>query len=96
MVITNTHFKKWPEVFAMTSTTTSKTISVLQETFARSGILEQLVSDNGPQLVSEKFEIFLSRNGVKHICTSPYHPASNGAAERLVYTDHEASTPKRI
>ena len=72
---------KWPEVFTMTSTTTSKTISVLEETFARFGIPEQLVSDNGQQLVSEEFETFLNRNSVKHICTSPYHPATNGAAE---------------
>ena len=41
---------------------------------------------HGPQFVSEKLESFLRRNGVKHIHTSPYHPASNGAAERLVQT----------
>ena len=42
--------------------------------------------DNGPQFVSEELESFLRRNGVRHIHTSPYHPASNGAAERLVQT----------
>ena len=74
----------------MSSTTTSKTIAKLRDSFARFGLPEQLVSDNGPQFVSEEFESFLSRNGVKHIRSSPYHPASNGAAERLVQTVKQA------
>ena len=44
------------------------------------------MSDNGPQFISQEFESFLSTNGVKHIKSVPYHPASNGAAERLVQT----------
>ena len=44
------------------------------------------MSDNGPQFISSEFQTFLSNNGVKHIKSSPYHPASNGAAERLVQT----------
>ena len=70
----------------MSSTTASKTIAKLRDTFARFGLPEQLVSDNGPQFVSEELESFLRRNGVKHIHTSSYHPASNGAVERLVQT----------
>ena len=45
-----------------------------------------LVTDNGPCFVSEEFEIFLAKNGVKHITTAPYHPATNGLAERAVQT----------
>ena len=41
-------------------------------------------SDNGPQFISEEFEDFLKRNGVKHVKVAPYHAASNGAAERMV------------
>ena len=59
----------------MSSTTASKTIPKLRDAFARFGLPEQLVSDNGPQFVSEESESFLHRNGVKHIHTSPYHPA---------------------
>ena len=42
---------KWPEVFTMSSTTSGRTISKLRETFARFGLPEELVSDNGPQFV---------------------------------------------
>ena len=67
---------KWPEVFAMPSTTTDKTIEVFRHLFAAyGGIPEQIVMDNG-QFRAAEFAFFLNANGVKHICTIPYHPAS--------------------
>ena len=81
---------KWPEVCVMDSTTSSKTITVLREMFARYGLPRQLVSDNGPQFTLSEFKQFLRCNGVKHITTAPYHPSSNGAAERLVQTVKQA------
>ena len=77
---------KWPEAQIMTTTTAAETIAVLRNVFARNGIPKQLVSDNGPQFRSEEFQQFMARNGVQHIQISPYHPASNGAAERFVQT----------
>ncbi|XP_029115138.1 uncharacterized protein K02A2.6-like [Scleropages formosus] len=75
---------KWPEVFSMSSTTATQTITVLRELFARTGVPEQLVSDNGPQFVSEEFQIFLKNNGIRHVTSAPYHPATNGLVERFV------------
>ena len=77
---------KWPEIVEMSSTTADTTIAILRCVFAAYGLPEQLVSDNGPQFVSLEFADFLRSNGVKHICTAPYHPSSNGAVERLVQT----------
>ena len=55
--------------------------------FARYGIPENVVSDNGPQLASEKFSQFFRQNGVKFTRRVPtYHPSSNGTAERSVQT----------
>ena len=75
---------RWPEIYEMSSLTTAKTIAILRELFSRYGLPMQLVSDNGPQFTSAEFQEFMKLNGVKHIRTAPYHPASNGAAERLV------------
>ena len=85
LIVTDAH-SKWPEVRIMSSTTSAHTISALREMFAHFGLPQQVVSDNGPQFTSEQFAHFMAVNGVKHIQTSPYHPASNGAAERLVQT----------
>ena len=85
LIVTDAH-SKWPEVALMTSTTATRTIAVLRDMFARYGIPEQVVSDNGPQFVSAEFKSFMVMNGVKHIRSAPYHPSTNGAAERLVQT----------
>ena len=89
LIVVDAH-SKWPEVIEMPSTTAPKTIAELRRLFAAYGLPEQLVSDNGPQFVAEEFAIFLKRNGVKHIRSSPYHPSSNGAAERFVRTFKQA------
>ncbi len=77
---------KWPEVAVMNSTSSEKTIEELRSVFSRFGIPQQLVSDNGPQLVSEEFQCFLRVNGIQHIRSAPYHPSTNGLAERFVQT----------
>ncbi|CAL9695388.1 unnamed protein product [Knipowitschia caucasica] len=77
---------KWPEVAIMKSTTSEKTVKELGEMFSRFGSPVQLVSDNGPQLVSKEMSDFLQANGVQQIKSAPYHPATNGLAERFVQT----------
>lgn len=85
LIVVDAH-SKWPEVVSMGSTTSLATIQALRRMFASYGIPRQLVSDNGPQFSSLEFTTFLARNGVKHILTAPYHPSSNGQAERFVRT----------
>ncbi|KAG8232478.1 hypothetical protein J437_LFUL012710 [Ladona fulva] len=59
---------KWPEVFPMKNATSQATIN------------EQIVLDNEPQFTSAEFKHFQMR----HVCTSPYHPCSNGEGECFV------------
>lgn len=77
-------FSKWLEVFIMHSTSSFKTIERLRTLFATYGLPELLVSDNASCFTSHEFRDFLQKNGVKFKLIPPYHPASNGAAERSV------------
>ena len=89
LLVVDAH-SKWPEIIEMSSTTTNKTITELCKMFAAYGLPAQLVSDNGPQFTAEQFENFMQVNGIKHIKCAPFHPASNGAVERLVQTFKKA------
>ena len=72
----------WTQVMGV-DTTSSRTLAVLYGWFCgEMGFPTTLVSDNGPQLVSEEFEDKMKKWGVKHLLSPPYHPASNGLAER--------------
>ncbi|XP_050709686.1 uncharacterized protein K02A2.6-like [Eriocheir sinensis] len=79
-------YSKWPEIIPMQSTTSSNTIRTLMQIFAVHGLPERIVSDNGPQFCSQEFKDFLTVNGIQHIQSAPYHPATNGEAERFVQT----------
>ena len=73
---------KWPEIFTTTKTT-EKTISILRHFFYSYGFPEEIVNDNGPRFTSDQFADFLRQNGVRHTRSAPYHPATNGVAERI-------------
>ena len=77
-------FTKCVEVHPINNIKTVSTLKCLRETFSVFGILYTLVTDNGLLFVSEKFETFAKKNGIKHLTTAPYHPSSNGLAERMV------------
>ena len=79
-------YSKWPEIFRTRSTTTSSTLDILLEVCARYGNPRTIVSDNGTQFVSAAFKQFCIQHGIKHLTTAPYHPQSNGQAERFVDT----------
>ena len=81
-VLVDAH-SKCPEVLEMKSTTAEKTIDVMRTLFGSYGIPEQVVSDNGPQFTSDEFTEFMKRNRIKR---TPYHPSTNGLAERFVQT----------
>ena len=74
----------------MTTTSGTRTIEELRRLFATRGLPEQLVSDNGSQFTADKFGEFLRSNSIKHIRSAPYHPATNGLAERFVQTFKQA------
>jgi len=54
---------------------------LLVNIFARHGIPEVLITDNGPQFRSDKTKSFLDLNGVFVHYSAVYHPESNGMME---------------
>lgn len=79
-------YTKWPEIYVIPNITTATTIEKCREIFSRYGLPEVLVSDNGAQYTSHEFQQFLKMNGIIHKRSAPYHPATNGQAERNVQT----------
>jgi hypothetical protein len=77
-------FTKWVDAYAVSSTSAENTIEKLRSSFAVQGIPDTIVSDNGSGFTSAEFTGFLKKNGILHTTTAPYHPATNGAAERTV------------
>ena len=65
--------------------TTSKTIiNKLKAHFARYGIPDNIVSDNGPQFTSEMFSKFTKNWGIIHTTSSPHNSKANGKVESAV------------
>ena len=86
LIIVDAH-SKWPEMIGPMKTTTAEaTANAMRNVFARYGLPQQIVSDNGPPFQSAEYEEFLRQNGIQKILVSPCHPSSNGLAERFVQT----------
>ena len=81
---------KWIEVCVGKSSTAEVTVRHLQRVLAIYGIPKIVVTDNGSCFVSELFEDFCHRIGVRHAKVAPYHPSANGLAERAVQTIKQA------
>ena len=79
-------FSKWIDAYPVTTASSTLTIEKLRHSFAIHGLPEILVSDNAKCFISQEFNDFMKMNGVHHVTSVPYHPSSNGAAERAVQT----------
>ena len=83
MIVVDTH-SKWLEVIPLKTATVQTTVQRLQTLFPNFGVSESIVTDNGPQFAATEFQCFCRANGIRHALIAPYHPASNGLAERRV------------
>ena len=77
-------YSKYLEIFPMMKTDATRTIEKLRHLFSMFGLPEHIVSDNGPQFISEEFQTFLQKNDIQHTRTAPRHPTTNGQAERYM------------
>lgn len=79
-------YSKWLEIRITKNVTALATIGELRDIFTTHGLPSMLVSDNGSQLISYEFGEFIRRNGIVHTTCAPFHPSSNGMAERGAQT----------
>ena len=81
------YFSNFIEVVPLYNDTKSETvIKHIKMNIARYGIMETLISDNGPQYTSSQFAKFTESYGINHVTSSPTYPQSNGLAEKAVQT----------
>ena len=70
----------------VSSPSSAVTERMLRRTFATHGSPHVIVPDNASSFTSKEFSRFGALNGIKHVRCAPYHPSSNGLAERAVQT----------
>ena len=80
------YFSRYIEIALLKETSSDAVINHLKSIFARHGIPEVVISDNGPQYASSSFAKFTEKYGFEHITSSPRFPQSIGEAERAVQT----------
>ena len=80
------YYSRWIETVHLKQTTSVTVIEHCKSIFARFGIPEIVLSDNGPQFNSREFLKFSQDYAFTHLTSSPYHQQGNGEAERAVQT----------
>lgn len=80
------YFSNYIEVNVLNSISSNAVIGALKEQFARHGIPEELVTDNGPAYSSKEFSAFCREWEFVHTTSSPHYAQSNGLSERAVRT----------
>ncbi|XP_015778582.1 PREDICTED: uncharacterized protein LOC107356488 [Acropora digitifera] len=85
LVITD-YYSNFIEVARLNSVTFRSVIKEMKAVFARYGIPDVLVTDNGPQFAAAEFAVFEKSWMFQHITSSPHYSQSNGKAENAVKT----------
>ncbi|KAL0194540.1 hypothetical protein M9458_008112, partial [Cirrhinus mrigala] len=80
------YYSRYFEMERLHSCTASAVITKLKAVFARHGIPERVISDNGPCYSADEFHRFAAEWDFEHCTTSPRYPQSNGLAEKTVQT----------
>ena len=84
LVILCDYYSNYIEVESIRELTSAAVIRVMHSMFARWGIPEMLITDNGPCFSSADFKRFTEHWGVEHTSSSTRYAQSNGRAERAI------------
>jgi hypothetical protein len=85
-LVTVDYYSNFWEVDYLENTKSRTVIHKLKSQFARHGIPDSCMADNGPQISSQEFTQFSKDWGFEMTTSSPGYPQSNGKAEQAVKT----------
>ena len=78
------YYSSFWEIDLLEDTRSATVIRKLKAQFARHGIPERCVSDNGSQFISDEFKEFSCHWSFAHVTSSPTYLQSNGKVEAAV------------
>ena len=70
-LVTTCHYSDWVEIDILSNTLTATVMEFTKAHFARFGIPDRLVTDNGPQFISTEYKQFATDYGFEHVTSSP-------------------------
>lgn len=76
------YYSRYVEVDIMKKTTSDRIVKSLHRMFATHGLPLQIVTDNGPQFISNEFKDFMEQEDIEHSRVTPLWPQANGEVER--------------
>ena len=83
-LITADHYSDFFEIDNLPDTLANTIVNATKKHFARHGIPQICITDNGPQFISTQYATFKKTYHFQHITSSPYYSQSNGKAESSV------------
>ena len=89
-------YSKYPCIHPTEAVSTKATTDLLEKDFAHFGYPHTIVTDNAATFLSREFQSWCKERGVAHLTGAPYHPATNGAAERLVQKFKQALRKSKL
>ena len=79
------HYSDYIELDSLSGNSSANSvIRAMKRQFARHGIPDELITDNGPQFESHEYSRFAREYGFTIVKSSPYYSRENGKAESAV------------
>ncbi len=83
-LVTVDFYSDFWELDLLPDTLSHTVIEHTKQHLSRHGIPSKIITDNGPQFVSEEYEKFTTDWDIEHVTSSPRHSQANGKAEATV------------
>ncbi|GJR27232.1 reverse transcriptase domain-containing protein [Tanacetum coccineum] len=79
--LTVDYLSKWVEAKALPTNDARVVVKFLKSLFSRFGAPRAIISDRGTHFCNDKFDKVMSKYGVTHRLSTPYHPQTSGQVE---------------